>query len=135
MTSRVLIIIFPVFIFHSVVDVSAQSSCTVTPINPPTLTAAGGVLANGTENVTFECNCSFASSDVRWYDPNGDPVRSTSSNSYMVGSPYRVDGDNNVTLVIPTFNDLYNGNYTCRRRGTNESSPTATTVTLTIGGK
>ena len=134
MTSYVLIITFSVFILHPVDDISAQSSCTVTPINPPTLTAAGGVLANGTENVTFECNCSFASSDVRWYDPNGDIVRTTTTNRYVPGSPYRVDGDNVVALVIPTFIDLYDGNYTCRRRDTiyNESSPT---VTLTIAGK
>jgi len=135
MTSCVLISTFPVFILHSVVDISTQSSCTVTPISPPTLTAGGGVLASGTENVTFQCNCSIGAPNARWYDPNGDLVHLATSNRYVAGSPYHVDGDNNATLVIPTFNDLYDGTYTCRRRGSDESSPTATTVTLTIAGK
>ena len=39
------------------VDVSAQGGCTITPINPTTLTAAGGVLASGTVNVMIQCNC------------------------------------------------------------------------------
>ena len=45
-------------LLHPVVDVSAQGSCTITPINPTTLTTAGGVLPNGTENVMIQCNCS-----------------------------------------------------------------------------
>ena len=54
-----LIFTFSVFILHTVVDVSAQGACTITAVNPTTLTAAGGVLAicNGTENVTIRCNC------------------------------------------------------------------------------
>jgi len=40
-----------------VVNVSAQGSCTVTPTNPITLTAAGGVLVDGTQNVMIECRC------------------------------------------------------------------------------
>ena len=134
MTSHVLIITFPVFTLHPVVDISAQSNCVVTPINPPTLTAAGGVLADGTENVIFQCNCGIGAPNARWYGPNGDLVRTATSTRYVPGSPYRIDGNVNVPLVIPTFNDLYDGNYTCRMRGSYGSSPTAT-VTLTIAGK
>ena len=98
------------------VDVSAQS-CTITPINPTTLTAAGGVLANGTENVTIRCNNCGTLERVKWYDPDGnrlvDPVN---SNGYIPGTPHfsRVNGtDNDIVLVIPTFNDSYDGIYTC----------------------
>ena len=103
------------------VDVSAQGGCTITPINPTTLTAAGGVLAIGTENVTIRCNnCTDkygTLEHVRWYDPAGnrlvDPV---TNNDYVPGTPHflRVDGANNdIILVIPTFNDSYDGTYTC----------------------
>ena len=62
-------------LFHPVVDVSAQGGCIITPINPTTLTAAGGVLASGTVNVTIQCNnCTDGNGTldrVRWYDPDG----------------------------------------------------------------
>ena len=126
------------------VDVSAQGGCTITPINPTTLTAAGGVLANGTMNVMIQCsNCTDDGgtlSEIRWYDPNEirlvDPDR---NDDYMAGTPYysRVGGaDDNIILVIPTFNDSYDGTYTCgpkARRG--PPGPPSSAVTLTIGGK
>ena len=60
------------------VDVSAQASCTITPINPITLTAAGVVLPDGTENVMIRCNCSEDDGSeintVRWYKPDGNLV-------------------------------------------------------------
>ena len=37
--------------FHSAFNVSAQGGCTITPINPTTLTAAGGVLARLAPNM------------------------------------------------------------------------------------
>ena len=57
------------------VDVSAQGRCTITSINPTTLSAAGGVLASGTEYVVIQCSCSDDNGTVvdcvRWYDPDG----------------------------------------------------------------
>ena len=41
---------------HPVVDVSTQN-CTVTPLNPTTLTATGGALVSGTMNVRIQCVC------------------------------------------------------------------------------
>ena len=41
---------------HPVVDVSAQS-CTITPLNPTTLTATGGAVVSGTINVRIQCTC------------------------------------------------------------------------------
>ena len=64
--------------------------------------------------------------------------RSASPN-YVDGSPYYIRNaanglDNNVTQVIPTFTDSYDGTYNCGIRVNNTSftSPDAA-VTLTIG--
>ena len=120
---------------HSVVDVSAQASCTITPISPTTLTAAGGILPNGTENVMIRCNCSKdhggINTKVRWYGPDGIIPR-FETDDYIPGAPHhiRANGGNdnrNITLVIPTFTDSYDGNYTCGRIGNKlPRQPTAT---------
>ena len=126
------------------VDVSARASCTITPINPTILTTAGGVLPNGTENVMIRCNCSdndgSAITNVRWYKPDGNLVYRFGTGYYIPGAPHhtRPSGDNNnrnITLVIPTFNDSYDGNYTCGRRNGNNPWPLTATVSLIIGGK
>ena len=104
------------------VDVSAQGECTITPINPTTLTTAGGVLAIGTENVTIQCNCTYYNGTVidrvRWYDPDGTRLLVSNHNRYVAGTPYyiRVLNETIVALVIPTFNDFYDGIYTCGMR-------------------
>ena len=101
------------------VDVSAQGGCTITPINPTTLTTAGGVLASGTVNVMIQCNCTDDDGTVvdmvRWYDPDGTRLIVSTHNRYVAGTPYyRREPDNtNIVLVIPTFNDSYDGTYTC----------------------
>ena len=129
---------------HPVVDVSAQGSCTITPINPTTLTTAGGVLPNGTENVMIRCNCSeddgSVITSIRWYKPDGSIVPRIGTNSHIAGAPHitRPSGDSdnrNITLVIPTFNDSYDGNYICGRRSGDNLVPPITAVSLTIGGK
>ena len=128
------------------VDVSAQASCTITSINPTTLTAAGGVLpiANGTENAMIRCNCSeddgSVITNVRWYGPDGNFVPRIGTNSYIAGAPHHTrasgDSDNrNITLVIPTFNNSYDGNYTCGRRSGDNLVPPIATVNLIIGGE
>ena len=133
------------FVLHPVVDVSTQANCTVTPINPTTLTTAGGVLPNGTENVMIRCNCSDENgtviTKVIWHDPNGERLFRIGTGSFIAGTPHfiRATGDSNnrnITLVIPTFNDSYDGSYTCgRRRGNNDLQVPTTTVSLTIGSK
>ena len=123
------------------VDVSAQASCTVTPISPTTLTAAGGVLPNGTENVMIRCTCSEDDGSViitvRWYGPDGIIPRNGNSD-FIAGAPHHIrasgDTDNrNITLVIPTFTDSYDGNYTCGRRdGTTNNPPVPPTATISL---
>ena len=122
------------------VDVSAQS-CTITPLNPTTLTATGGALVSGTTDVRIQCVCTVTNDDqrVRWYDINGNfLVQSTHPTEYVAGSPYFIpnnpNGNTDVTLVIPTFNDSYDGTYNCgiHVSDTEFTSP-STAVTLTIG--
>ena len=135
--------IITIHFLHPVVDVSAQASCTVTPINPTTLTTAGGVLPIGTENVMIQCNCSDDNgtviTNVRWFDPDGNRVPRFGTGSFTADTPHytRASGDannRNITLVIPTFNDTYDGNYICGRKGGLHKAPNAT-VSLTINGK
>ena len=109
---------------HPVVDVSTQGSCTITPLNPTTLTATGGVLPIGTMNVMIQCNCTKDTGtvvdSVRWYDPASNRlVRPDNIDKFDASAPHftKVDGsDTNVILVIPTFNDSFDGTYTCGKR-------------------
>ena len=135
---------FVCFIVYPVVDVLAQGGCTITPINPTTLTTAGGVLASGTENVTIRCNnCTDDDGTlnrVRWYDPDGNRLVRPGNKDYVPGTPHftRVDNaDSDITLVIPTFNDSYDGTYTCGERvnyGLLPGPPNAVVI-LTISGE
>ena len=124
------------------IDVSTQS-CNVTPLNPSTLTATGGAIAYGTMNVRIRCSCTESDSTpvntVRWYDPNG--TRLVSARNTVKFNPdvphftrVNVNSDRDVILVIPTFNDSYDGRYTCGRNVANRSRLTGPTadVTLTI---
>ena len=120
---------------HLVVDVSAQS-CTITPLNPTTLTATGGEVVNGTVNVMIQCVCSVTGDHrVRWFDINKKFLFQTSHPNYVDGSPYSIANNfrTNITLVIPTFTDSYDGTYNCgiRVSDTSFTSPSAA-VTLTI---
>ena len=104
------------------VDVSAQGGCTITPINPTTLTTAGGVLAIGTVNVMIQCSCTNDNGKVidhvRWYDPDGTRLLVRDNYRYVAGTPYYIRELNQtfIVLVIPTFNDTYDGTYTCGRK-------------------
>ena len=125
-------------IYSTVVNVSAQGSCTVTPTSPITLTAAGGVLVDGTQNVMIECRCvdgsNVALSPVRWFHPNN--MRISSQSNTPTGAPYYISSDSSrlATLVIPTFNDSYDGTYTCGWDDTHPPFP-RTTTTLTLPGE
>ena len=129
------------------VDVSAQGSCTITPLSPTTLTATGGAIPSGTMDVRIRCNCTqsdgTAVSIVRWYDPAGTRLVSARSGAFNPNVPHftRVNGDtgdtvdnSNIILVIPTFTDSYDGRYTCGGNADDRTALTPPTadVTLTI---
>jgi len=117
-----------------VVDVSARGSCTVTPTSPNNLTAAGGVLVDGTQNVVIKCKCVDDNGarlrKIRWFFPDTTIV--AKQTDAPAGAPYRMRNNRKKihTLVIPTFNDSYAGTYTC---GVSEDNPNPlTTITLTL---
>ena len=123
------------------IDVSAQS-CNVTPLSPTTLTATGGAIVYGTMNVRIRCSCTqsdgTAVNTVRWYDPNGTKlVSALNTAQYNPNVPHftrvNTNSDRDVILVIPTFNDSYDGRYTCGRNVADRSllTPPAADVSLT----
>ena len=87
--------------------------------------------------MTILCNCIYDFTlTTGWYDPDGFQIVTTESSDYVDGSPYYITDGINVTLVIPTFTDAYDGTYTCERRiSGNQVGDTSTTVTLTIAGE
>jgi len=116
-----------------VVDVSAQS-CTITSTSPGDLT--GGVIADGTINVTIECRCMEENGDplrARWFDPNNVriPLQWAAGPNY----PYRENDDTigNVTLFIPTFSDFTSGVYTCGDSANYNAISTSVTINLQLG--
>ena len=121
-------------------DVSVQNGCIVTPINLTTLTAAGGELAIGTENVMIQCNCTDDDGTIlgpiRWHDPDGTRLLLSEHRKYVPGTPYyrREPNDRNVVLVIPIFTDSFDGMYTCGIKGLPSGVPSAV-VDLTIASK
>ena len=126
-------------------DVSAQGSCTVTPLNPTTLTATGGALPNGTMNVMIQCNCTnddgTVVDKVRWYDPAGTRLVAEGNDQFDASAPHFIgvnDSDTHVILVIPTFSDSHNGTYKCGNRdGESNGIPGSPNgdVILTIKGE
>ena len=128
------LVLTTIHFLHPVVDVSAQS-CTITPLNPTTLTATGGALVSGTTDVRIQCVCIVSTGSVRWYDINTMFVNRDTHEDYVAGSPYyMLNSRTNVTLVIPIFNDSYDGTYNCGIRVSNtEFNDPSAAVTLTIG--
>ena len=116
-----MLLLLTICFLHSVV---AEEECTITPLNSTNLTSTGGALANGTENVMIRCNCT-ANSDsakIRWHNLDGFRILFRKHNDYVNGTPYvtsNTKGNISVTLVIPTFNDSYDGTYNCGRRVNN----------------
>ena len=99
-------------------------------------------------NVRIRCSCTESNGNavsiVRWYDPTGTKlVSALNTAEFNANVPHftRVGGDQgntdntNVILVIPTFNDSYDGTYTCGGNAADRSalSPPTAAVTLIIG--
>jgi len=112
-----------------VVDVSAQTSCTITPTSPDGLDPTG--IVNGTRNVTIECRCVDKNGDpprrIRWFNPNG--IRLRNQDITLIGDPYSINMNTHVILVIPTFSNSTSGVYTC---GTSSNYPPPNNVTINL---
>ena len=115
--------------------------CTVTPINPPTLTTAGGVLNYGTENVMIKCNCTDDNGvvdTVKWYNPDIIRLLGPHHSHFNSSVPHittvtKYDRSKAI-LVIPSFTYYYAGIYTCGR-GKYPRQPLNATINLTLHGK
>ena len=92
----------------------------------------------------IQCNCTnddgTVVKTVRWYDSAGTRLVSEENNRFDASSPHftRVNNSNtHVILVIPTFDESYDGTYTCGNRdGESNDGPGSPNVdvTLTIEG-
>ena len=110
-------------------------NCSIISTNLPTVTAAGGVIANGTQNVILYCICMRVDSIVTvgltfWFF-DGSPTLTQDNGS---GNPY---SRNNVpsALIIPSFVTPHDGNYSCAH--INNFGNVATlgdTITLSLPG-
>ena len=124
------------------VDVSALDECTITPLNPNTpLSDTGLVIVNGTVNVTIQCNncmnINRTLGTIRWYDPVMKRLLSPANRDFMADAPHFirvVDANDDIILVIPTFNESHVGTYTCGDKNGPSGPPTAT-IMLTVGGR
>ena len=119
-----------------VVDPDGNVNCSIVSTNLPTVTAAGGVIANGTQNVILYCICMRVDSIVivgqtSWFF-NGARITLTQDDGS--GNPY---SRNNVpsTLTIPSFGTPHDGNYSCGHRLSFDDVATlGDTITLTLPG-
>ena len=91
----------------------------------------------------IQCNCTDDGGAVykyiRWFDPIGVRLLSPEHRRFMDGIPHFIrilkEDDSNVVLVIPLFNDSYDGLYTCGVQSSYPPGKPNATVNLFIGGK
>ena len=112
--------------------------CNITSTNLPTVTAAGGVIANGTQNVILYCICMRIDSNIvvggtGWFF-NGVLITLTQDDGS--GNPYSRDNVPS-TLTIPSFVSPHDGNYSCGPAGYHFSSASmlGDDITLTLASK
>ena len=103
-------------------------NCTITPLNPTFLPADGGVIYNGTSHVMIKCNCMNVDyGKVTWHSPNKEEIPLAHAvNKYL---PYIIQ--DNGTLVIPVFNDSFQGTYYC---GVGNNSIFSANISITLPG-
>ena len=117
-------------------DPMGNVNCSIVSTNLPNVTAAGGVIANGTQNVILYCICMRVNSIVTvgqafWFF-NG--VRITLTQDNGSDNPYARDNIPS-TLTIPSFVTPHDGSYSCTHNNDfNEVATLGDTITLTLPG-
>ena len=98
-------------------------NCIIIPLNPSFLPADGGI-NSGTSNVMIDCKCFDVNyQQIRWYFPGQRKVTFNYTESEDL--PYVING----TLIIPIFNDSYQGTYYC---GIGNDSVFVVNISLTL---
>jgi len=101
----------------------AQGECTITPKSPSSLSAGGGKIEHNTKNVEIECTCvnrrGITQRNANWFSPANMRILKGKS-PVPSGIPYSLSINSNkaTVLVIPNFNDVFNGTYTCSTAST-----------------
>ena len=114
-----------------------EAFCNITSTNLPTVTAAGGVIANGTQNVILYCICMRIDNNITvgrttWFF-NGVQITLTQDDGSS--NPYSRDNVPS-TLTIPSFVSPHDGNYSCGPANYFSSvSSRGDKITLTLPGK
>ena len=115
--------------------VSGDTTCNIASTNVINVTATGGVITIGTQNVIIYCLCArngvtrSGGSGIRWY-LNGTQITLTSADG--TGNPYSRNVVPN-QLIIPSFVYPYNGMYSCGFH-TNEFAKISSHINLTLAG-
>ena len=118
-------------------DVSAQDSCTITPLNDDTLIASFKAIVDEIKNTTvaIQCDCANANgtelSPIRWFNPDGRRIFPKGHRKHESGTPYYRKGFNSI-IIIPTFNEFYYGTYICGIGGKFQPN---VSINLTLNGK
>ena len=124
-------------VFICIADPLGEVNCSIVSTNLPNVTAAGGVIASGTQNVILYCICMRVNGiltvgQIAWF-LNGDRI--TLSQDDGSGNPY---SRNNVpsTLTIPSFVAPHDGNYSCTHMHCifSDVARLGDTITLTLPG-
>ena len=116
---------------------TSPAYCNIMSTNLPTVTAAGGVIANGTQNVILYCICMRSDSNIAvgrtfWFF-NGVLITLTQDDGS--GNPYSRDNVPS-TLTIPSFISPHDGNYSCGHANYFSSvSSLGDNISLTLSGK
>jgi len=119
-----ILITFLNFVLCTEEDFTA-SHCFIIPLNPSFLFADGGI-NHGTRNVMINCNCFNTDyQTITWYSPKKQqiPFQLTEPGDL----PYAIKEKG--TLVIPVFNNLYQGTYYC---GIGNNPLFASNISLTL---
>ena len=100
-------------------------NCIIFPLNP-SFPPTDGAVNNGTSNVMINCLCyNIDNQQIRWYSPVKEQISLNSAEPKDL--PYVILEKG--TLVIPLFNDSYEGTYYC---GIENNSILTANINLTL---
>ena len=113
-------------------DLNESTVCNIVSTNVATVTATGGAIAYGTQNVIIYCLCirdniAVVGGTTHWF-LNGTQITETTAAN---GGPYlrKVVPSQ---LIIPSFVNPYNGTYSCG--SSNDFSTASSHINLTLAG-